>query len=140
MILYCSFEELTAARSAAGRALGDDNDTQRTVAAPPIAIADLEALAPRLTGDVSIATLGEQISIQRALLFLLDEARSALDESILTLHPGDELAVQAYFDYAHLLTLADRVRRVGQEMALLIEVVTGAPPTEELARTFSFPD
>ena len=49
-------------------------------------------------------------------------------------------AVSSYFLYAHALSVLHRVVELGQEMESLIEVMTGAPPTPELAATFRFPD
>jgi len=59
---------------------------------------------------------------------------------IVEAHPADEYAVQAYFDYAHALSVQDRVVRIGQEMAAIIELTTGHPPTSETIRSFTIPD
>jgi hypothetical protein len=48
--------------------------------------------------------------------------------------------VAAYFDFAHALSVQDRVRETGAEMVALIEVVTGRPATARVAATFLFPD
>jgi hypothetical protein len=62
-----------------------------------------------------------------------------MDLFIITSHPADETAVASYFLYAHALTVLARVTEMGQEMEALIEVVTGAPATPEVAATFLFP-
>jgi hypothetical protein len=138
MILHCSFEELTALDAATERVL--DSAETGGVAAPPDVLSDLEALAPRLDGDVSIASLAEQASIQRAIDYLLEETRERTDTFILAEHPAAESAVRAYFEYANVLTVHDRLRFIGDEMRALIELMTGETPTDEAARSVSFED
>jgi hypothetical protein len=48
--------------------------------------------------------------------------------------------VSAYFDFAHALSVQARLYELGLEMEALVELVTGGPVTEELARDFVFPD
>ena len=136
MILHCSFEELSALTDGIERVLTEAD--RGGVAAPPDVLPDLEALAPRLTGDLDLETLAEQVSVDRAIEHLLDRAHERMDTTVLEQHPAAESAVQAYFDYAHILTVADRVRRIGAEMRALIELMTGEPPSEETAGSFSF--
>jgi hypothetical protein len=137
MILHCSYEELMAIDAGIERILEADRGG---VAAPPDVLPDLESLAPRLTGDLSIDTLEDQVSIQRALEFLLAEARDRTDEFILDESPAAESAIRSYFEYAHLLGVLDRLRLMGNEMRALIELMTGKPPTDEAARRFAFDD
>jgi len=136
MILYCSFEELSALSASIERVL-DAADTGG-VAAPPDVLPDLEALAPRLTGDIDVDSLAVQQSIERAVGHLLADARDRLDDTILQQYPAAEAAVQAYFDYANLLSVHDRIARIGEEMQALIELMTGKPPSEETAGSISF--
>jgi hypothetical protein len=136
MILHCSFEELTALTAGIERVLGEAD--RGGVAAPPDVLPDLAALAPRLTGDLDLDTLAEEISVERAVEYLLEDARERMNDTVLEQHPAAEGAVQAYFDYAHILTVHDRVRRIGSEMRALIELMTGEPPSEETAGSFSF--
>ena len=140
MILHCTFEELTALNAGAVRVLADPDNAGVVVAAPPQIVADLEALTPRLTGDLSVSTLSEQRSIARAAAYLLSDLKQRMDATIVAEHPASEATVQAYFEYAHVLSFEDRLRRIGDEMAALIELMTGAPPTEETARSVAFPD
>jgi hypothetical protein len=140
MYLHCSFEELTALASTAERVLAAHGSGELSVAAPPRALADLEALAPRLAGEISIPTLHVQRSVQRALELALEETRARMDAMILEYHPAAEDAIAAYFDYAHILSVLERVTRMGAEMTMLIEVMTGRPVDDETARSFSFPD
>lgn len=132
MILHCSYEELTALDAAVERAL--DAIDRGGVAAPPDVLPDLEGLAPRLDGDISIETLDEQTSIQRAVEFLLAGARERTDTFILDEYASAESAILSYFEYAHLLTVLDRVRQIGHEMRSIIEVMTGRPPDEATGR------
>jgi hypothetical protein len=48
--------------------------------------------------------------------------------------------VAAYFDFAHALTVSNRVQEMAGEMEALIELVTGEPPDPRAARSFRFPD
>ena len=139
MILHCAYEELTALGATASRVVSAAEGGAR-VAAPPEALADVASLQPRLHGDLSIATLEDQRAIERAVDYLLDELRDRMNEYILTQHVGSEDSINAYFDYAHVYTLRDRVRGVGREMVAMIELMTGAPPTPETARSVTFPD
>ncbi len=139
MILYCTFEELSALSAGAERVLAEAGSGATVVVAPPEIVADVEALLPRLDGDVSLTTLAEQQSIARAVTYIVAEMKQRMDASILEEHAASEFAVGAYFDYAHALTVQDRVVRMGAEMKSLIEVMTGRAPTSEEARTFEFP-
>ncbi len=138
MILHCSFEELSAATAAAERVL--EGTGAGGVAAPPQVVSDIESILPRLVGDMSVETLADARSIERALVYVLDETRRRTDVFILEQHPAAEAAVASFFDYAHILTLLDRARRISEEMAALIELMSGAPPTAETATRFQFPD
>lgn len=139
MIVHCTFEELSALSSGAERVLSAF-DGGASVAAPPEAVADLEALYRRLNGDFAVATLAEQRRVQRALDFLVDELRERMEYVLLDQYVGAEDAVNAYFDFGYVLTVRDRVRGVGREMIALIELMTGGAPTEESARAVTFPD
>ena len=136
MILYCSFEELSALSASIERVL-DAADTGG-VAAPPDVLPDLEALAPRLTGDIDVDSLAVQQSIERAVGHLLADARDRLDDTILQQYPAAEAAIEAYFHYANLLSVQGRVGRIGEEMQALIELMTGKPPSKETAGSISF--
>ena len=140
MILFCTFEELSAATAGAERVLAEAGEANLVVVAPPQVVADIETLVPRLVGDISVATLAEQRSLARAVAFIAMDSRQRMDHAVVTSHAASEIAVAAYFEYAHVLTLQDRLRRIGEQMTDLIELMTGAPPTEETARTFAFPD
>ena len=140
MILHCTFEELSALGAGGERVLAEAGSGVSVVTAPAEVIADVEALLPRLTGDLSVTTLGEQQSIARAVTFIVAELKQRLDAQILDTHPADEYAVGAYFDYAHALSVQDRVIQVGKEIAAVIELLTGAPPTPDMVRNFTIPD
>lgn len=140
MILYCTYEELTALSAGGERVLAESGTGESVVTAPPEIIADVEALLPRLTGDLSITTLADQQRIARAVTFIVAELKQRMDASVVDMHPADEYAVQAYFDYAHALSVQDRVVRLGAEIQAIIELLTGAPANSETARNFSIPD
>ena len=140
MIMHCTFEELAALSAGAERVLAEADVEGVAVAAPPEVVADLEALGPRLIGDLTITTLAENRAIARAVGYVLSDLKARMDSFILTEHPASERTVQAYFEYAHVLSVEDRLRRIGDQMAALIERMTGAPPDEKSARTLAFPD
>jgi hypothetical protein len=141
MILYCNFEELTAISAAAERILQQsDAGGIEPVMAPPELVADIEALTGRDIGDMSITTLGQQRSVHRAMEHLLSEARRTMDHFVLQLHAADEQAVASYFEYAHILTVLERVRLIGEQMRAVIELVTGQAPTPDDLYEFTFPD
>jgi len=138
MILHFTFEELSALDAAIERVL--DSAEGGGVAAPPQVITDLESLAPRLVGDISVDTLADQLAIQRAIEFLITETRDRTDFFILDEHPAAESAVSAYFEYAHILTVLERVRQMGEEMKAIVSLMTGEQPSDETARSVSFED
>ncbi|MFO7260809.1 MAG: hypothetical protein DIU52_006620 [bacterium] len=141
MILKCDFEELAALTASAGRLLEEHAHAEGgRVCAPPRVIETLEALLPELQGDLSITTLAEQQRLEEALELVLEDARQRMDRCILEQHPAAEDAINAYFEYAHILAVLDRLRRMGAEMRAIIELTTGRPADEETARTVTFPD
>src|SRR5437870_252123 len=99
MILQCTYEELAALSAGGERVLADAGAAHTVVMAPPEVIADVEALIPRLTGDLSLNTLAEQQSVARAVTFIVAELKQRMDAMILDMHPADEYTVQSYFDY-----------------------------------------
>lgn len=138
MILRCNFEELTALRTAVARVLEDAGPGELSIASPTESLHAIEELEPRLVGDLDVDSLADQRAIQRAIQTLLADVRVHMDREVLAGHPAAESAVAVYFEYAHILTVAERVRRIGTEMEALIELMTGAPP-DEVSTTFTFP-
>jgi hypothetical protein len=100
----------------------------------------VEALLPRLHGDLTIETLAEQRVVIRAVAAILGRLKEEMDRSVLATHAADELSVASYFSYAHTLSVLARLSEMGQEMEAVIEVVTGEPPTPRMAATFLFPN
>ena len=140
MILYCNFEELAALTAGGHRLVAAAGAGDQPVIAPPQALVDLENMLPRLTGDVEIDTLHDQRGLERAATFLLADLAARMDQAILDQHPAAEDAVLAYFDYAHVRSVHNRLVRIGEEMAAIIELATGAPADDTTARGFSFSD
>lgn len=140
MILHCTFEELSALSAAAERVLSGSGEAGIAVAAPPEVVADLEALCPRLVGDITVRTLAEQRSLLRAIDYVLTDARARMDTAILEGNPAAEDAIAAYFEYANVLNVEDRLRHIGEEMTALIELMTGQLPTEDSSRSILFSD
>lgn len=140
VILHCNFEELTALRAAAARMLDGAGPGELSVAAPSEAIHDVEMLEHRLDGDLEVDSLAEQRGIARALRALHLDVRRRMEHEVLVAHPAAETAVAAYFEYAHILTVVERNRRLGEEMEALIQLMTGAPPDEATAGSFHFPE
>ncbi|MDP9348129.1 MAG: hypothetical protein M3P24_03155 [Gemmatimonadota bacterium] len=141
MILHCNFEELRALSAGAEVVLGAAvGSSDSPVAAPAEAMAQVEMLVPRLTGDLSVSTLAEQRMVRGAVALICESLHTRMDERILAYHPGHEEAVTLYFDYAHTRTVLDRVDRMGAEMGAIIELITGETATEETARGVTFSD
>jgi hypothetical protein len=141
MILHCSFEELRALNSGAELVLSEGGPGSGcAVAAPPDAAAQIDLLMPRLTGDLSIATLAEQKRVRDAVALIGENLRARMVGEVVEHHPGHEDAVTLYFDYAHVLKVLDKLDRMGDEMAAMIEVMTGSQAAGDLATGFTFPD
>jgi hypothetical protein len=140
VILYLSFEELTALSAEAERVLGVDGASGGGIAAPPQFLAEIEQFARLLVGDVNVENLEQQRSMRRVVDHLLQRCRVRMDSSITEQHPAAEAAVAAYFDYAHVLAASDRLDSIGAEMTALVQVMTGEDPESESASRFSFPE
>lgn len=140
MILYLSFEELSALSAEAERVLAADVAAGHGIAAPPQFIAEVEHVAQLLVGDVQIETLQQQRSMQRVVEFLLQRCAGRMERQIIEQHPAAESAVAAYFDYAHVLSARHRLEAVGAEMAALVDLMTGEDPESESGRRFEFPE
>ncbi len=143
MILSCNFEELGAlkegARAILGEGVREGAEFVAPVVAPPEGQEEVENLLPRLSGDLAIETLAEQRLVLKAVSVIVAFLRDEMDLSIISSHPADEAAVSSYFAFAHVLAVQARLVEMGQEMEALIEVVTGAPATPEVAARFPFP-
>lgn len=135
MILRMSFEELSALNAGAERLLGTPYSGR--VLAPPAALAELESRLP-VEGDLSVETLAEQKRLLRAVDLVLDHLKRRMDSFVVEQYVGAEDAVNAYFDYANVLSTRAKLVSVGEEMGALIEVMTGQPPSEEF--DIAFPD
>ena len=140
MILHFNYEELTALRAGAQAYLECDRPGGGGVLAPPEARARVEALVPRLAGDISLSTLHELRGIQSAVEAIVECLRIEMESIVVMTHAADEGAVAAYFDFAHGFTVAHRIREMATEMEALIELMTGSTPTLHAARSFHFPD
>ena len=140
MILHCTYEELSALSAGGERVLAEAGSGVSVIVAPPEVIADVEALLPRLTGDVSITSVAQQQSIARAVSFIVAELKQRMDAMIVETHPADEYAVGAYFDYAHAVSIQERVARAGAEMQAIAQLVLGEGAPPEAIRTFVIPD
>ena len=140
MIVHCNFEELTALKAGARQVLEGHVPEQGMIVAPPEERERVAALMPRLEGDFSVTTLREQRSLLHAVAIIVEILRVEMESLVTAHHPAHEVAVSAYFDFAHAFSVQARLYEVGLEMEALIELVTGGPVTDELARDFVFPD
>jgi hypothetical protein len=140
VILYCNYEELTALKAGA-RVLLDraEADSERARLSPRLR-ADVENLLPLLDGDISLSTLGEVLSVERAVIAIVRHMRVDMETKVVVTHPAEEGAVAAYFDFAHGFVVEHRVREMAAEMEALIELVTGEEPTREAVGSFDFYD
>ena len=140
MILRCNYEEVRALKSGARSLLHGDVGISATVLAPSESRARVEALLPRLDGDLSLTTLQEARSAAMAVHAIVESLRAEMEAVVLATHAADEGAVAAYFDFAHALTVSNRLQEMAAEMEALIELVTGEAPNEAAVRSFRFPD
>ncbi len=140
MILQLNFEEIRALRSGGRSFLEGVAEPLSPVIAPPESRARVEALLPRLEGDLSVSTLAEVQSVAGAVDAIVEYLLVEMETMVLATHAADEDAVAAYFDFAHALTVSRRLAEMAQEMVALIELVTGQPVSEESRRSFLFPD
>jgi hypothetical protein len=142
VILNVNFEELRALSVGMDLVLGAVHTGMTgAVAAPAEALADAEALRPRLAGgDLSIETLSEQRRVRSAVSLVCDHLRERLHTTVVEHSPGHEEAVFLYFEYGHTLTVLDKLDRMGEEMTALIELMTGNAVTDETAAAITFPD
>jgi hypothetical protein len=138
VIVSLAYEEITSVREGAELAL-ESAPAGGAVAAPPEELAYVETLRST-EGEISLTTLAEQGAAQRALELILVAARERMDALVLTQNVGSDDSVNAYFDYAHVLTVLDRVRSAGRNMSAIIELLTGGPPTPDSAADIAFPD
>ncbi len=140
MILHFSYEEITALKAGAHVFLEGGETAGGGVLAPPEERARVEALVPRLEGDISLSTLEELRSVEVAVVAIVERFRVEMEAVVVATHAADEGAVAAYFDFAHALTVANRIGEMASEMEALIELMSGSTPTSELAASFQFPD
>ncbi|HUF50605.1 MAG TPA: hypothetical protein VMN60_07230 [Longimicrobiales bacterium] len=140
MILYLSFEELAALNTSASDVLADNAAGTHGVVAPPQVIAEIEQVLPLLVGDVGLRSLDDQRRMQHAVRYLTIHARRQMERAVIEEHPAAEPAIAAYFIYAQLLTVANRLDAIGAEMAAVIKLLTHEQPDSEAARRFTFPD
>ena len=141
MILHVNYEELRALKVGARIVLGQERAVgEGAVMAPPESRAMVEALAPRLDGDLSVASLHDLRRVRGAVVAIVTSLRAEMEAAVLATHPAEESAVAAYFDFAHGLTVAHRLQEMEAEMEAMIELVTGSPPSADALRTFRFPD
>jgi len=140
VIVYCNFEELSALKAGAHQVLEEYVSEQGMVVAPPEERERVAALVPLLDGDFSVTTVHEQRSLLHAIAIIVEILRVEMESLVAENHPAHEVAVSAYFDFAHAFSVKTRLYEVGLEMEALVELVTGGPVTDELARDFVFPD
>ena len=140
MILRCNFEELRALTAGGRSLLEGDSETHAPVLAPAESRARVEALLPRLVGDLTVTSLAEARGMQKAVGAIVEHLRAEMEAMVLATHAADESAVAAYFDFAHAFSVSHRLREMVTEMEALVELVTGEPADAETAHTFRFPD
>ncbi len=140
MILSVNYEETRALQTGARNLLSEDDGGQCAVMAPPEDLVSVEQLLPKLEGDISLHSLDEMRSTQRAVEAILECLRAEMSAVVLATHPAAEPAVAAYFEFAHVLSVAGRLEEMADEMRALIELVTGERVTADSVHPFQFPD
>lgn len=141
MILSFNFEELRALETGTELFLSEHSHASGgSVVAPSEARADVERLRPRLAAAISISTLADQRALRKAVAAICGELHERMEETVIRYHPAHEEAVSLYFDYAHVFGVLTRLDEMGTEMSAIIELMTGAPVSDEAARAVTFPD
>ena len=140
VILSVNYEETQALRGGAENLLSGDAGDPCVVMVQPEDRVAVEALLPKLEGDISVQTLEELQGTERAIEAILECLRAEMEVTVVVTHPADESAVNAYFEFAHVLAVARRLEELSDEMEALIELVTGEPVTADSVRGFQFPD
>lgn len=140
MILRCNYEEVRALASGGRSLLEGEAVAVAPVMAPSEGRARVEALVPHLVGDISLESLAQARGVKLAVEAIVEHLRAEMEAAVVATHAADEIAVAAYFDFAHALSVAQRLRDMIGEMEAMVELVTGAPPDRETALTFRFPD
>lgn len=120
MILNCNFEELRALSSGADVLLEARGSR---AALPERILAEVEAMRPRLTGDIEVDTVAEQQGLRTAVAAVTGSLRDRMNAMVLDHHPGYEEAVLLYFEYAHALTLLRRLDGIGAELSALEDLM-----------------
>jgi hypothetical protein len=141
VILYLSFEELAALSASAESLLAAAALVEHGIVAPSTHVLDeIEHFAGQLNGDIVIASLDDHARMHAVVRHLLAECKLRMHEAVLLQHAAAESAVAAYFSYAHVLTVENRLERIGEEMTALAQLMTGEEPGSEAARRFIFPE
>lgn len=140
MILRCNYEETQALRHGASEVLGLEGSLSCPIEPSLEGRFQVEVLLPRLTGDLSLRTLAEERSVETAVHTIVECLEAEMKSVVVQSHPGDEGAVDAYFEFAHAFAVLSRLRDIRGEMEAMIELVTGRRPDEETSRSFQFPD
>jgi hypothetical protein len=142
VILTCNYEEWRALANGADLLLtgAEHLSSESPVAAPAEALTAVELLRPRLGGALSIETLADQRSVRSAIAAICEGLHEKMEEKLLEYHPAHEEAVSYYFDYAHSLSVLNRVDEIGAEMTAMLELMTGQSPSAKAASSFTFPD
>jgi hypothetical protein len=138
VIVRLDYEELSSLRDGAELAL-EPAPLGGAVAATTAEQEQLEAIRSA-DGEISLTTLAQQRRLERALERILEAARERMDVLVVAQYVGSDDSVNAYFDYARVLTVLERVRVAGRRMSAIIELVTGQPPTPASSVDVSFPD
>ncbi|MEZ4417301.1 MAG: hypothetical protein R3E10_16215 [Gemmatimonadota bacterium] len=140
MILRCNYEETQALRHGATAVLGIEGAVPCSIEPSLEGRFQVETLLPRLTGDLSLQTLVELRNVEVAVRTIVECLEAEMKSVVVQSHPGDEGAVDAYFEFAHSFAVLSRISEIRGHMEAMIELVTGHRPDEETARTFQFPD
>jgi hypothetical protein len=140
VIFQLNFEEIKALLSGGQALTGKEPHGSSAVLAPSRSRALVQALLPRLEGDLSMGTLDEIQAVVLAVEAIVEHLRLEMETMVLSSHAADESAVAAYFDFAHALTVSHRLRDSYGEMEALVELMTGHPADAETRRSFRLPD
>ena len=139
VILHCNFEEIQALKAGGRSFLEGGAEGPVPVRAPAGIRAQVEALLPRLVGDLDVESLAEAHGLRVAVQTIVGHLRAEMEAFVVDTHAADEAAVAAYFDFAHALSVSHRLDELVAEMEALVELLTGEPADDEAALSFRFP-
>jgi hypothetical protein len=116
MICPCNFEELQALTAGASSLLEHRRGSQARL---------IQELLDQLDGDLDLPSAEAGERTLSGVSAVVQHLREGLDDVILATHPAAEESVDAYFNYAHALTVQHRLEVLEEERRALESLMKG---------------